>query len=127
MALSEPPRSISQAKPSAEHRDERSQLNAKPVLLDQCGSAILIFTRDEKFFDESRQEFWRPSKNVVYELGAAFFAYGDRIMAFKEKGLNFPTNFQNIGHIEFEPENLGSKTTDLLKELIWSGLVRITH
>ena len=94
--------------------------------MDECGSAILIFTRDEKFFDEAGQEIWRPSENVVYELGAASFAYGDRIMIFKEKGLNFPTNFQNIGYIEFEPENLESKTTDLLKELIGFGLVKIT-
>jgi hypothetical protein len=94
--------------------------------MDQCGSAILIFTRDEKFFDEAGQEIWRPSENVVHELGAASYAYGDRIMIFKEKGLHFPTNFQNVGYIEFEPENLESKTTDLLKELIGFGLVRIT-
>ncbi|MEY2562244.1 MAG: hypothetical protein QOH88_437 [Verrucomicrobiota bacterium] len=92
----------------------------------QCGSAILIFTRDERFFDENQQEIWRPSENVVHELGAASFAYGDRIMIFKEKGLHFPTNFQNIGYIEFEGQNLESKTADLLKELIGFGLVKIT-
>lgn len=54
------------------------------------GEAILIFTRDEKFFDE----IWRPSENVVHELGATSFAYSDRIVIFKEKGLHFPLTFR---------------------------------
>lgn len=91
----------------------------------QCGSAILIFTKDEKFQDVEGQELWRPSENVVHELGAAAFAYGDRIVIFKEKGLHFPTNFQSIGYIEFEVESLEAKTADLLKELIGFGLVKV--
>ena len=37
--------------------------------IEECGSAILIFTRDERFFDESGNEVWRPSENVVHERG----------------------------------------------------------
>jgi predicted nucleotide-binding protein len=92
----------------------------------QCGSAILIFTCDEKFFDENGNEIWRPSENVVHELGASSFAYGDRVVIFKEKGLHFPTNYQSIGYIEFEVDSIDSRTTDLLKELIGFGLVKIT-
>ncbi len=91
----------------------------------QCGSAILIFTKDEKFFGAAGEELWRPSENVVHELGAASFVYGDRIVIFKEKGLHFPTNYQSIGYIEFEVESLEAKTTDLLKELIGFGLVKV--
>lgn len=92
----------------------------------ECGSAILIFTRDEKLLDAGGNEVWRPSENVVHELGAASFAYGDRIVIFKEKGLHFPTNFQSIGYIEFEEEGLEARTAELLKELIGFGLVKIT-
>lgn len=91
----------------------------------QCGSAILIFTKDEKFFGPNGEEFWRPSENVVHELGASSFAYGDRIVIFKERGLHFPSNFQSIGYIEFDVDSLEAKTTDLLKELIGFGLVKI--
>lgn len=94
--------------------------------INECGSAILIFTKDEKFFDGNGGEVWRPSENVVHELGATSFAYGDRIVIFKEKGLHFPTNFQSIGYIEFEPGDLTARTADLLKELIGFGLVRVT-
>jgi predicted nucleotide-binding protein len=94
--------------------------------MEQCGSAILIFTRDEKFYDQDRNELWRPSENVVHELGATSFAYGDRIVIFKEKGLHFPTNFQSIGYIEFEAEAIQARTADLLKELIGFGLVKVT-
>ena len=91
-----------------------------------CGSAILIFTKDEKFFDEDKNEIWKPSENVIHELGAASFVYGDRIVIFKEKGLHFPTNFQSIGYIEFEIDSIESKTAELLKELIGFGLVKIS-
>jgi predicted nucleotide-binding protein len=94
--------------------------------LQECGSAILIFTRDEQFVDKTGTEIWRPSENVVYELGAASFLYGDRIVIFKEKGIHFPTNFQNIGYIEFESNDIQARTAELLKELIGFGLVRIT-
>jgi hypothetical protein len=92
----------------------------------QCGSAILIFTRDEKFLDREGNEIWRPSENVVYELGAASYAYEDRVVIFKEKGIDFPANFQSIGYIEFEEDSIEAKTADLLKELIGFGLVKLT-
>ena len=44
------------------------------------------------------------------------------LFSLKEKGLHFPTNFQSIGYIEFEPGDLTARTADLLKELIgWFG------
>ena len=43
--------------------------------MEQCGSAILIFTKDEEFRDADGNELWRPSENVIYELGAASYAY----------------------------------------------------
>jgi predicted nucleotide-binding protein with TIR-like domain len=94
--------------------------------IDECGSAILIFTRDEKLFDEAGKEVWRPSENVGHELGATSYAYGDRIVIFKERGLHFPTNYQSIGYIEFESGDLTARTADLLKELIGFGLVKVT-
>jgi predicted nucleotide-binding protein len=94
--------------------------------MEQCGSAILIFTRDELFYDKDGNEVWRPSQNVVHELGAASYAYEDKVVIFKEKGISFPTNFQSIGYIEFEEDSIDAKTTDLLKELIGFGLVKIT-
>jgi predicted nucleotide-binding protein len=94
--------------------------------LGECGSAILIFTRDEQFKDKDGNEIWRPSENVVYELGATSYLYGDRIVIFKEKGIHFPANFQNIGYIEFESNDIQARTADLLKELIGFGLVRVT-
>ena len=84
----------------------------------QCNSAILIFTRDEKFYDEDKNEIWKPSDNVIHELGASSYAYEDQVVIFKEKGLNLPTNFRDIGYIEFEEDSIEAKTTELLKELI---------
>jgi hypothetical protein len=91
-----------------------------------CGSAILIFTKDEKFIKEGGEEIWRPSENVVHELGAASFQYEDRIVIFKEKGITLPSNYASIGHIEFEYGAIEAKTMDLLQELIGFKLVTIT-
>jgi predicted nucleotide-binding protein len=92
----------------------------------ECGSAILLFTKDERFLDVDNNELWRPSENVVHELGAASFAYEDRIVIFKEVGIDLPTNFESIGYIEFEEDGIEAKTADLLKELIGFGLVKVT-
>ena len=63
--------------------------------MEECGSAILIFTKDEELFDSKGDPIWRPSENVVHELGAASFAYEDRVVIFKERGINLPTNFSS--------------------------------
>jgi hypothetical protein len=94
--------------------------------MDACNSAILIFTRDEKFYDADGNELWRPSENVVFELGAASYAYEDRVVILKEKGIDFPTNFSSVGHIEFDEDLIEAKAIDILKELIGFGLVKIT-
>lgn len=91
----------------------------------QCGSAILIFTADERFQDEAGETIWRPSENAIYELGAASFAYEDRVVIFMERGLHFPANFESIGRIEFDESGIEAKSMDLLKELVGFGLVRI--
>jgi hypothetical protein len=96
----------------------------KDVMLE-CNSAILVFTRDEKFFDEENNETWRPSENVVHELGAASYAYEDRVVIFKEKGLNFPTNYASVGYIEFEEDSIEARAMELMRELIGLGLVKI--
>ena len=42
-------------------------------LMKACSAGIFIFTRDEQFVREGGEENWRPSENVVYELGAASY------------------------------------------------------
>lgn len=95
-------------------------------LMRQCSSAILTFTKDELFFDNDGNEVWRPSQNVIHELGASSILYGGRIIILKEKGINLPSNFSSIGYIEFESDALAAKGIDLLKELIAFGLVKVT-
>lgn len=93
--------------------------------MEQCGSAIVIFTKDTKYFDEEDNEIWKPSENVAHELGASLFAYDNRVVIFKEEGLELPSNYRDIGHIEFESDSFEEKTSDLLSELIELGLVEI--
>jgi hypothetical protein len=50
-----------------------------------------------KFLAESGDEVWRPSENVVHELGAASIHYEERVVIFKEKGIDLPTKFKSIG------------------------------
>ncbi len=91
-----------------------------------CGAAILIFTADQEFRDTEGNSIWRPSENVIYELGAASIQYGKRIIIFKEEGVDFPTNFRDIGHISFAKDDLASKGMDLVRELIRFGVMKLT-
>lgn len=95
-------------------------------IMKECGAAILIFTADEEFRDAQGNSIWKPSENVVYELGAASVLYGGKIIIFKEEAVHFPSNFRDIGYIGFEKDALSAKVNDLFKELISFGLIKVT-
>lgn len=95
-------------------------------IMKNCGAAIIIFTADEEFRDKQGNPVYRPSENAVFELGAAGALYGSRLIIFREKDVYFPTNFRDIGHIEFEKDNLSAKLGELFRELIGFGLIKVT-
>ena len=95
-------------------------------LMNECGAAVIIFTADEKFEDTTGRAVYRPSENVVFELGAASVLYGSRVIIFKEKGVDFPTNFRDIGFIEFEKDGLDAKVNELFRELIGFKLITVS-
>jgi hypothetical protein len=94
-------------------------------LMDSCSGGIFIFSADEEFKNLNGSSVFRPRENVVFELGAASYIYDQRIVIFKEKGVTFPTDFRDIGHIEYEKGQLAGKTMDLLKELIALKAVKL--
>jgi predicted nucleotide-binding protein len=95
-------------------------------LMNECGAAIIIFTADEEFKRPTGETIYRPSENAVFELGAASALYGSRIVIFKEAGVDFPTNFRDIGHIEFEKDKLDAKGIELFRELISFKLLTVS-
>jgi predicted nucleotide-binding protein len=95
-------------------------------IMKSCNCAILIFSADEEFKDKDGQTIWRPSENVVHELGATAFLYDNRIVIMKEEGVAFPTNFRDLGYITFEKDQLEATALDILKELIGFGIVKIS-
>lgn len=99
------------------------------LMRDECSSAIFIFTADERFLKEDEdgttQEVWRPSENVVYELGAASILYGNRIVIFKEKRVSFPSDFSDLGYIEFETDQFAHEMGSLVGELVALDILEI--
>lgn len=93
--------------------------------MNECGAAIIIFTADEEFKDLNGQTIFRPSENAIFELGAASALYGSRVIIFKEVGVTFPTNFRDIGYIEFEKNRLDTKVSELFRELIAFKLITV--
>jgi predicted nucleotide-binding protein len=94
--------------------------------MHECGAAILIFTADEEFSDKAGNSVYRPSENVVFELGAASVLYGSRIIIFRDSRVQFPANFRDIGYITFEPGQLAAKVNELFRELIGFGLIKVS-
>jgi predicted nucleotide-binding protein len=94
--------------------------------MHECGAAIIIFTSDEEFKDPNGQVIFRPSENAIFELGAASALYGSRVVIFKEAGVTFPTNFRDIGYIEFDKDRLEAKVTELFRELIAFKLIALS-
>ncbi len=97
--------------------------------MSECSAGIFIFTKDEKFLKEvdgdGPTEVYRPSENVVYELGAASVMWDRKIIILREDGVNFPSDFSDLGYITFHGDEVGSKALDLLRELVALGLVRV--
>ena len=87
-------------------------------LMDACSGGIFIFSADEEFKDKDGNTIFRPRENVIYELGAASYVYDQRIVIFKEQSVTFPSDFSDLGYIEFEKGQLAGKTMELLTELI---------
>lgn len=94
--------------------------------MEACNCAILLFTCDEEFMDKEGKVIWRPSENVVYELGASSYLYGHRIVIMKEDGVEFPSNFRELCYMPFEKNQLEAKALDIFKELIGFGIVKVT-
>jgi hypothetical protein len=98
------------------------------LMRDECSSAIFIFTADEEFARGGKggsEEVWRPSENVVYELGAASVLYDRRIVIFKDKRVTFPSDFSDLGYIEFEPGQLTAEMGQLFKELVSLDILEV--
>lgn len=94
-------------------------------LMKSCSAGIFIFSADEEFKDKDGNVIWRPRENVIFELGAGSLEYEQRIVILKETSVYFPTDFRDIGYIEYEKGNLQAKAMDLLSELIAFGAVRV--
>jgi predicted nucleotide-binding protein len=84
-------------------------------IMHGCHSAILIFTADDEWRTVEGEPTWRPNANVIYELGAASVLYENRIVIFKEEGVEFPSDIRDIGYIAFEKDRLDAKGADLIK------------
>ena len=94
--------------------------------MQECGAAILIFSADIEYRDKEGNPVWRPSENVSHELGAAAVMYEDRVIIFKEEGVELATNFSSIGYITFEKDKLDAKVNELLKELVAFKILRLS-
>ncbi|MFZ1881070.1 MAG: TIR domain-containing protein [Gaiellaceae bacterium] len=99
------------------------------LMRDECSSGIFIFTADERFLRETKdgeqEEVWRPSENIVYELGAASILYENRIVIFKEKSVSFPSDFSDLGYIEFEKDQLVAEMGNLFSELVALDILEV--
>lgn len=98
------------------------------LMREECSSGIFIFTADEGFLrpvGTGTEEVWRPSENVVFELGAASILYENRIVIFKEKGVSFPSDFSDLGYIEFEKDKLVAELGNLFSELVALDILEV--
>lgn len=111
------------------HKGRPISAKVASLMRDECSSAIFIFTADERFSregaDGSPEEVWRPSENVVFELGAASVLYDRRIVVFKEKDVAFPSDFSDLGYIEFERDQLGAEVGNLFSELVALDILEV--
>jgi len=94
--------------------------------MKKCTAGIFIFTADEQSIDENGKPIMRPSDNVVYELGAGSVLYGNKIVIFREDGVDFASDFTEFGRITFEKDRLDAKGLELMTELAGLEIIKFT-
>ncbi|MDE1852651.1 MAG: nucleotide-binding protein [Thaumarchaeota archaeon] len=94
-------------------------------LMQSCTSGIFIFTADEETTDAQGNKVFRPSDNVVYELGAASVLYGEKIVVLKENDVSFASDFKDLAYITFDKDKLDAKAADLMVEFIGLGFLEL--
>lgn len=92
--------------------------------MEECGAAILIFSADEELFDKAGNAVWRPSENVVNELGVNHVRQPYHHL--RESTVTLATNYESIGYISFEHDDLTAKANDLFRELIAFGILKVS-
>lgn len=110
------------------HQGRPISAKVAQLMSEECSSGVFIFTADERFereTDGQAEEVWRPSENVVFELGAASILYENRIVIFKEKGVSFPSDFSDLGYIEFEKDQLVAEMGSLFQELVSLDILEV--
>lgn len=95
-------------------------------IMRECGAAILVFTADRSYQDAEGNTVGLPSDNVAHELGAASVLYGERIVIFKEQGIDLASNFSSVGYIEFEKDKLQNKGIELFQELVSMKILNVS-
>jgi hypothetical protein len=91
--------------------------------MKECSAAVFVFTPDETLTDSEGKRVFKPSENVLHELGAASVLYDDKVVILKEKSIQLPSNVSGLAHIPFDMENVKATFMDLYKELKGFGLL----
>ncbi len=63
-------------------------------IMQECGSAIFIFSKKGEALTSEGDH--KPNSNVVFELGAASVLYGDKLIVFKEEGLELASDYGDL-------------------------------
>lgn len=94
-------------------------------MMRACSAGLFIFTKDEEFQDKDGTPIWRPSENVVFELGAGSVFWGKKIIILKEEGVGFASDYRDLGYITFQEGHLSSIGMQLFMEFIAFDFVKV--
>ena len=88
-----------------------------------CSSAVLVFATDDSTGGEALQQ---STEKLLYQLGAASALFGERVVIFKEVGLDPADHAAGVSTVEFERDRLEEAGLPLLRGLQSVGAIRIT-
>jgi predicted nucleotide-binding protein len=93
--------------------------------MNRCSAGLFIFTKDEELLDKDGKSIWRPSENVVFELGAGSMMWEKKIVILRENGVNFASDYSDLGYITFDEGGLSSIGMQLITELIALDFIKV--
>jgi len=70
-----------------------------------CSYAIALFTADDKVTTKTRDEYWQPRPNVIFETGWFVGRLGkERVLILLQEGVKIYSDFDGVNRIHFRSD-----------------------
>lgn len=93
--------------------------------MQECMAAVIILTNEQEY-QRDLISVGRKIEKILYQVGAAYVLYGEKIVILKETGFQPSLMLPGVRIVEFETTKPKDVAFELLKELHKAGIINVS-